>query len=407
MAALDPAPIPSTRRRSASPWKGAVAIAALAIVSAACSSSSEQADSFTTTTGANGNGSETVDTGSTTTRSGDTSDPATTEPTGDADPAGGSDADPAAESTDGPPDAGDDVLRLAPAGGDELVLLWDNEAAWAIGHTGERSKIADGPFAEVTDLPGYGLVFQREERESTIWLADADGVRDLIVGADDQMLTLEGTGVSNADESPVVYYQRHESGDIETSRTTLRRFELFSGDVTELLETGGWEAGTVFSHISGDRLTVAATGAEAFVGNLAIDLSTTPPSTSVHDDDFCIDGDDECDFYQRVAVVGALSGSPRTVGIAPISNDGVRDGWGLWEFDFGGDESRLIASWPWDDGEWYVEDMFALSGTEVLLSLSDWPGTGGNPLPALIVDIDSGEARTLPAAMFARPIWLS
>ncbi len=381
-------------------------VLAAAMLAAACGSSDEATSSAEPTpppeTSTEADGAGTGGTSTTTSVSGNVSmdTNTTTTVTVPIDGATGSTGD-----ASGPPEASDDVLRLAPMGADALVLLWNDEAAWAIGHTGERSKITDGPFVEVAELPGYGLVFQREASESRIWLADADGVRELIVAGDDQTLTLEGAGVSGADESPVVYYQRHEGGDIETARSTLRRFDVSTGDVTELLETGGWEAGTVFSHIDGDWLTVAATGAEAFVGNRAIDLSTTPPSTSNHND-FCIDGDPECDFYFRVAAIGALSNSPRTIGLAPIWNDGVEEEWGLFEFEFGGDEARLIASWP-IDGEWYVEDMFAISGTEVLLSLSDAPGTDGSPLPALIVDINTGEAHTLPAAMFARPMWLS
>ncbi len=396
---------PTTSRSIRS--RGLAAALAAALLAAACGGSDEATSSAevtppletsteTDTTGAGGTSTTTSVGGNV---SMDTN--TTTTVTGSGDGATGSPGD-----ASGPPVADDAALRLAPMGADALVLLWDDEAAWPIGHTGERAKIADGPFAEVAELPGYGVVFQREPSESTIWLADADGVRDLVVAGDDQTLTLEGTGVSGADESPVVYYQRHESGDIETTRSTLRRFDFATGEVTELLETGGWESGTRFSHLAGDRLTVAATGAEGWVANLAIDLSVVPPTTSSHTE-ACLDGDPDCDFYERVAVIGALSSAPRTIGFAPIWDGDSIEEWGLYEFEFGGDESRLIASWPWDNAEWYVEDMFAISGNEVLLSLSDAPGTDGSPLPALIVDINTGEAHTLPAAMFARPMWLS
>ncbi len=293
--------------------------------------------------------------------------------------------------------------RVAPVGTASAVLRWSSEGVWRPSHTGDWNKIADGSFVEVADVPYWGLAFQRIEQEPVIWMKTDEGPQELIVAAEGQWLTLEGAGL-NDNSQPIVFYQRHEASSPERTRSSLRTYNLETGEVNEIVETGGWEAGTHFDHLSRQAIAVSYWWSEATTGNALIDLTRSDQLIWDLVDEGCADGEPGCVVYEHVTVVDG-----RSVGVRPIWNEeaGWVDQFGLFEFDLERRSERLIVAFPWDNGLWYVEDMFELAPRSVVVSLSDSPTLGGSPLPPLVVSIDSGEAFTMPDATFVRPAWLS
>ena len=114
----------------------------------------------------------------------------------------------------------------------------------------------------------------------------------------------------------------------------------------------------------------------------------------------CFDGEDGCIWYDQAVI---FSGEGYGIGPAPASADGIVDAFALYRFDLTSGEREVVLSMPWDNGLWYAEDMFALGG-KLVVSLKD---DAGEPLPALVYDVASGSAWTLPQSGFVRPSYLS
>lgn len=295
----------------------------------------------------------------------------------------------------------DALFRVAEEGPWVLgLIVLDEIGARKQGHTGEFGSIIDGPLIEVVELPGIGFVFQTELRSSVIYFDAGEGPQELLVATGDQTLNLEGV-VIDTDEVPHVVYQRYEGTTPPTARSTLRSYNFETSAVRELVETGGWESGTSFSHVTTNDV-VGMWGAEGFFGLSRFDLSDGTRTYNTADDPEltdCFDGDVDCPDY-RAAVIW----DGRIHGIGPVPNSsGIVDAFGLYEFDQVSGTDTLLLTWPWDNGLWYVEDMFA-SGIEIVVSLSDGEA---NPLPALVIDMTTGESWTLPEPGFVRPGYLS
>lgn len=293
--------------------------------------------------------------------------------------------------------------RVAPVGEALAVLRWTPEQVWLPSDTGNWNNVADGTFAEVADVPNWGVVFQRVEREPVIWIETDEGPKELIVAGERQWLTLEGAGL-DANDQPIVFYQRHEDGPPEQARSSLRSFNLETGKVREIVETGAWEAGASFDHLSSETAAVSYWWSEVLAGNIVVELAGSDQLIWELGSDGCVDGEGACIVYEHVTMVDS-----EIVGVRPIWNEeaGWVDQFGLFARDPEGDTERLIVAFPWDNGLWYVENMFEFGTGSVVLSLSDSPTVGGNPLPPLVVAVASGEAFTMPEATFVRPAWLS
>jgi predicted Rdx family selenoprotein len=293
--------------------------------------------------------------------------------------------------------------RVAPVGDELAVLRWTPQQVWQPSHTGDWAEVATGPVSEVAQVPDWGVVFQRTTPSRVIWTETNDGPKELVVASESQQLTLEGAGL-NANGEPIVLYQRHESGSPEETRSSLRSFNIETGVVEEIVETGAWEAGVSFAHISGQAAVVGYWSSEATTGNAIVDLAISGQLIWDLVDDGCFDGEPSCIVYEHATVVDG-----EIVGGRPIWNEeaGWVDQFGLFSYDPENDAERLIAAFPWDNGLWYVENIFEFGGDSVVLSLSDSPRSGGNPLPPLVVALNSGHAFTMPEATFVRPAWLS
>lgn len=287
--------------------------------------------------------------------------------------------------------------RIAPVGSMPAeLLLWESgSSARKAGHDGVWAVAVSGTLSEVADVPGLGVVYQRPESTSTIWLASATGERELIVGSSGETLRLEGAGVSAAGET-LIYYQKFQEGDIETAISTLRSYNVDTKDVTEIMVTGGWESGTQFSFLSGGE-TIAVMNAEGWSTFGDVDLEGETPVEAAWSQ-ACYDGEEGCVEYIRTAMVNGEG-----IGLSYIWGDGVIDKVGLYSFGPGAAERSLLGSFDWDNGLWYPEDMFAL-GVNIVISLADGEG---DALPALVFDLNTGEYWTLPEAAFVRPAYLS
>lgn len=288
--------------------------------------------------------------------------------------------------------------RVAPAASRPSgpMWYWQRESAGGYGHTTSWTTVTDGPVHELAEAYPLGLVVQRDDEPRVLWLTGPDGDRDLIVAGENQSVALEGAATDG--ERPIIYYQRYERGSVEDTRSTLRAFDPTTGEVTELLQTGGWESGTSFNHLSGG-LAVGRWSGEAYSALVVVDLDS---GRVVHDtrDDACFDGEEDCIVYDAATAVGQ-----QIYGVRPVWNDarGVVDAVGVFRYDPDSRTDELVVSYPWDNGLWYVEDLFAQNG-QLVLSLSDGDD---QPLPALTVDLTGGEDTTSPLAGFVRPAYLS
>lgn len=290
-------------------------------------------------------------------------------------------------------------LRVVPVGAMvDGLLLWDETSARKQGHDGVWSEVVAGSHLYVVDVPTLGTVYQTQEFATTIWLATEDGPQELLVATEDgDTLELEGAGFSAAGE-PVIFYQRRNYSSPDTALSTVRGYNVDTGEVVEIEETGGWESGTRFAYLTGGS-ALGLVSAEAFGWQAVLDLDGGG-WTPIEEDATCFDGGDEtCHVYDMAVMVGTDA-----LGFAPIYNDAepVQE-FGLYSFTPGTLERELLASFDWDNNTWYITDMFLL-GTNLVVSLADY---AGSPLPALVYDTGSGESWTLPQAAFAVPSFLS
>lgn len=304
----------------------------------------------------------------------------------------------ASQSSGGAVDGDMAIFRLAHEGPLPPALHWDSESIRKQSHTGEWFAVADGPFVEVAEIPAYGVVFQRSLDKRVVWLVGEAGPQELLVAADGQTLELEGAG-ETVNGDPVVFYQRHDHGSPEQTRSTLRSYNLVTEEVREILITGGWESSTSFSQLTGGTV-VGTWSSEGWEGLTQVDLQTGTELFNSDDEHACFDGEPACPVYRQATVLNR-----QIYGVRSIWNEERQlvDAAGVFAFDPATGFEERVVEFPWDNGLWYAEDMFA-HGEQLVISLKD-----GNdqPLPALVVDLASGETWTLPEAAFVRPAYLS
>lgn len=379
-------------------------VAALALASctalAACSSSDDPAavgtDAEPTTTGA-GTASTAASDPTDGSPSGSTTAPADEHGSGEA----GEDGEDGEESN------GDEATGI-PAGlvpsGDGPTLApsadrptgalwyWTEDLAGSFGHGTEWSTGLEGPIAQLAEVPLHGLVFQREDSDQVIWLAGPDGPQELIVADENQYLWLEGAGLG-PDEEPLVYYQRFEQGSIEDTRSTLRSYDLSTGEVREILVTGGWESGVQFGHLGGGR-ALGVWGGEGYSALMAVDLASGDLLVDTRDE-ACGQGEEGCRSYRAATAAGG-----QFYGIRPTGDDAL----GLFRLDPASGDDELVIALPWSEGDWEVENLFAGPGGSLTLSLRDG---ARQPLPAVTVDPATGEVESSPLAALVRPAHLT
>jgi hypothetical protein len=289
----------------------------------------------------------------------------------------------------------DDLFRLAPRSTESTGFLryFDQSGSYFTGHTLGFSKELDGPLVEVADLSeGGGLVFQRSWEDSVIW-SMADGPEELLVGADNQRLQLEGGGEVGGEL--LVYYQRHTRASPEETESSLRSFNPLTGEVTVIAVTGGWEWNTSFSYLTG-RPGVAITD-EGVPGMYLVDLEA---DRGGYIQDFPPICPELGAPYEHATFVGEQILGDRAVF---NTHDGVVDEWGFYVLDPDTCEENLVESFPWDNGEWYIESLIG-----PIVNLRTKPDSTGKALPALRLDLSGqGGSWTALEAGFLRPAFLS
>lgn len=393
--------------------KTVLALVVSALIAAGCGSDQDTAAGSTTTTTASTTETAGTDDGVTTTgRSVVTTDeePASTETT---DPeATTSTPTTEAETTTTTAAPVDDLLRLAPPRDDAgFTFRWDRTSVSPLLHSGPAEPIdlsVYGQLSNVVSMPYGDILFQTTDNPRVIWRLVDGEAEGLLVAEGEDRLILEGTGLDE-DGNAIVLYQYDEFGGTpETTRRSLRSFSPGDGTVVEIAPTGGWESGARFTPMdllgpSNGDTAVASWGAEGWTWMEILDLQTgdTVFNSQTTEGD-CFSGDTDCFFFEHAVVFDG-----DIVGMAPIWNEeqGWIDQYGLVRYDTESGGADLLMSWPWDNGTWYVEDMF-LGGPGLVVSLQDAPFEG-DPLPPLFVDLVSGESWTLPEATFLRPAHLS
>jgi len=292
-----------------------------------------------------------------------------------------------------------DPLRLANQGRALTSLVyWDSSGAHTMTPDGQVSTVLDGPLSEVANVSTVGVAFQRPGNDKVIWLQTESSTAELLVASGEQTLRLEGAEFSQQN-GPSVFYQRYEPGISEQpsqERTTLRRYHLASATVEELANTGGQQTSTQFSHIN-HQSAVGLVTAEAFGWTIHLDTTT---GAELHSSETaglgCLGDDANCPIYAQATFHQGL-----IYALRPIGNIGAQtvDRFGLFSFDPSTGHETPISAHSWDDGLWYGEDLFFV-GDLLVLSIKDGDG---DPLPALVTNVATGESWTLPEAHFVRP----
>ena len=302
-----------------------------------------------------------------------------------------------------------DGWRLAPIGtSDPLVTLWDADQVLSPGHTPGFSVIATGDFGELA-ATSDGIVFQEsgsfidgEAFDDTIWIEAVDGGPTALVSAPDgaELLLLEGARAIDLEED-VVYYQIRTGSVPEDTKSTLYSIETATGEITEIAVVGGWESGVDFHDISASYPLVSGMWhGEGFSGPVIIDFDTG--DVLYHADQSglsCFDGQAGCPAYWVVTSIDDV-----LYGLRP-PDDAVdtQSAMSLHRFDPVTGSEVEITRFGWDTAVWLPRSIMAVP-EGVIVSVEDGEG---EPLPAVLVDLDSGNATTLSLAGYAAQIYLS
>lgn len=276
------------------------------------------------------------------------------------------------------------------------MLVFDDEGAYRL-DAGGFTRLVDGPVAELADDGDGGVLFQRDRQEAIIWwLAEGSpGARDVLVTVDASHLVLEGVTGTGPDRE--VVYQRVTVGDPDSTVTTLRAYRFDQGTVREVAVTGGWEAVTFISPVTGGE-AAGRWVAEAYGGLFLYDLEADRPvlGPSVGDG-----GELEPDR----SMVAANGDELIDVGTMR-GDDGLVSQMGLVRLDRSGAELGTIATYPWDNGYWYASSIFVHDGHAVVsrTSAPDDILEPSEPLGPIVVDLATGDSVTLPFAGHARPL---
>ncbi|MEM7341693.1 MAG: hypothetical protein AAF467_23800 [Actinomycetota bacterium] len=394
-------------------------LAALVLVAAACGDDTEQgqATSDVTSEASDGDGADDAGDGSdgdgggaddgadndgstdTTSDGGDSGDS-----DGDGDGDGGADGgDSDGEgSGDGSGDTTDPTtepftgLRVVAEGPDvDGLLRWNRDEALEQNAAGEWNQIAAGPMIEMVDLPGPAVAVQREPQARIIYKVTGDLVSELLVTDENFWLELEGGG-TDQNGNDVVWYQRHDefNGSDDLQRT-LRSYALNTEQVIELAVTGGFESGTSYSVLTGGT-GVGNWGGEGFLGIEMVDLTTGAIAFNSDADGFaCFSGED-CPYYEHATMYEGVPHGVRAL----ENNSGQRTGaWALFQYDTGTGTDTKLLEFPGVPDAWSPEDLF-LVGNTMVMSIRD---AANEPLPAVAIDMTTGDSWTLPEPYWVRP----
>ncbi len=298
--------------------------------------------------------------------------------------------------------------RLAPVSEvGALVTYWNGDGYRITGHAGlaSRSPLEPIGVGTISALEnGYEFVYlQLEGDEQTIWRHDGDGELTAVVTVPEpQRIDLEGLHVRDLGDVDM-FYQIRFPGSPEDTVDKLFRHHLPSGEVTEIMETGGWESGADFHDVVGAYpLTLATRFAEATTWHQIIDLET---GSIVYDgaaeDETCFDGAGDCAVYDAATLVdGDIIGVRGDFD----TGSGIVGAMALARFDPDTGVEEVIARFEWDNGLWYPRGMM-VGGLGVIMSVGDFEGS--TAYPALTIDPLTGQAETLELAGFVVPAYLS
>ncbi len=284
-----------------------------------------------------------------------------------------------------------DVFRIAPVGSGFSGIVYGPDGVFhPTRHIG-FAKVVDGPISIARDAFLTGVVYQRPGDNRRIFGSGGD---ELVVAAENE--TIEFVGIryepTDGNLSHVLYTSRITSTP-EATTETLRSYNRKTGEVTEIYETGGWESGTDFGYAHGEW-AVGRWSGEGFVRFDVVSVITGEIKKSFPAEGDCFEGEsqDGCLPF----TVAALAGE-KIYGFGPSRNDaGVVDSMTLYELDTRITQLIPLASFPWEDGLYYPVDIW-VSGALALVSLSTAQSTDeGQPLPALIYNLETDEASTMP-----------
>ncbi len=285
------------------------------------------------------------------------------------------------------------------------MIAFDSTGARRIGTDASEELIVSGPVFEIADDGAGGVVFQRDEDDGLLWWLPAGETepRKIVETSEErQFLTLEGV-VGTGPDRVVLYQLVHRTGSPETTEATLLRFNVGDESGSLVTVTGGWESISAFSSISG-RTAVSRWMAEGQEGMTIIDLATGQKLYDTYDAGLeCFDGSGICRGFEVAALHEGW-----ILGVGTLWNEdlGLVDRMALSRFDPETAEVDVIASFPWDNGFWYPENLFLLDGTAVISRSAEPSGSSfeRTPLAPIAVDLETGDAWVIPETAFVRPV---
>ncbi len=297
--------------------------------------------------------------------------------------------------------------RLGPVGPPALVTLWDRNQVLNSGHTNRFSVIATGDFDEVT-YTSSGVVYQEpfsfgsETADDTIWIQKADGPVELVpASTGNDLVVLQGSRFVDWEED-IVYYQVRTGTEPEDTISTLYGVNTLTGDVQTVGIVGGWESGTDFYDIEASYPLVAGMWrGEGFAGPVILNFET---GESVYNADqegaSCFVGEGGCPAYWAVTMIDGIIYGVRP----PVDSVVSQDAMSLFRFDPNTAFEIEITRFVWDTAVWLPRSMMAHLDSSVIISVED---AAGDPLPAVVVDVEAGLATTLPSAGFVTRSYIS
>jgi hypothetical protein len=207
------------------------------------------------------------------------------------------------------------------------------------------------------------------------WIPKGEAaLRSVLVPAEDQGLVIEDVVAQG--ETVGIYYTRTEGSLPEDASQTLRRFDLDTKAVEEIVQTGGWESGSNDISIGGDLILANGAG-EAFLWVNLYDLSgnlTSSPANPLPDGEF--------DCYPTCGWGAALNPDGTQL-VYPTVADGVT----TFTIANVADGSIAMTFTLPSQGAWQVESLDL--GADFLVVNRVEEGSVWNS-PAWVVDLASG-----------------
>jgi hypothetical protein len=293
------------------------------------------------------------------------------------------------------------------------IIVATTEGVLRFDADGEAHRVVEGSVAAaVSDLTG-GVVFQRTERDTTLWHLPAGAAEPVAVvrATGGEWLELWDVAITNG--NPVVVYSRHDAPSPQDGLAndkpseTLLVTSLVTRSTRVIAKIGGWEWGPVAISAGGDRFALE-TGAELAyrfefrdIDGTVVRVPGNPfNNTARFPDGDCVD-DPTCPTGFAIAADGKRFVYIQPVGGTPRDYRFVAHDYEIVVVDTAtGQNLGIVAVHFPDLGQdniWVHSLDLAGAGTVII----NWSGSTGvttSTQKPLVVDLESGRVSTISVA---------